>query len=82
MDSQTWQFFLAGMIKVSTWGKTLSEWDDVLKELHEDLLKVLSFSLLIKVSTMAGIGRLTATNNSQFANDRCRCGFCDARNWP
>ena len=26
------------------------------------------------------IGRLKATNISQFANDRCRCGFCDARN--
>ena len=23
------------------------------------------------------IGRLKATNISQFANDRCRCGFCD-----
>ena len=26
------------------------------------------------------IGRLKAKNISQLANDRCRCGFCDARN--
>ena len=26
------------------------------------------------------IGSLKATNISQFANDRCRCGLCDARN--
>ena len=26
------------------------------------------------------IGRVKSTNISQFANDRCRCGFCDARN--